>query len=258
MTQTIVHSFYTLFNGGKPFHVGVYRNKDKTKTVKISFLSNRKEIIKKYKKWKKENPKLSYDEYEKKAKYIYKICKKYNDVKNVRLGKSEKYIHDVLISTSKHNHIHVGKKIIQFKTKNPVKKYVSNMGNSQVPYPYVWDGNYYYLIIENVIIESKNLKNPYVHYYDIHHITPDLSSMYSECFQFKGIREFYIGREQRTLVYKPDVKKWHESEVGTEKMYVKKYGNFQKQKITLQELADVINDYGKKHKLSSLCRKVIL
>ena len=67
-------------------------------------------------------------------------------------------------------YIFIGHKIYSFKTNLEIINYVSEVGNSDVPYPYAVDiENNYYLMIEEIMlpIPEKYNTNPYDYYYDI-------------------------------------------------------------------------------------------
>ena len=58
-------------------------------------------------------------------------------------------------------------KIFKFKTKEPINKFVSQMVNSFVVYPFALTENYAYLIIENVYLQRDfGDIDPYEVYYD--------------------------------------------------------------------------------------------
>lgn len=72
----------------------------------------------------------------------------------------------------------VGECVRRFKAIAPIVRYSSLIGNSDVPYPYAVDEfNNYYLMIENVIINSDLLSkyaDPYDYYYEADLITNDI------------------------------------------------------------------------------------
>ena len=75
----------------------------------------------------------------------------------------------MLFPTGNENeYIFIGWKIYRFKTKSKVIGFVSVMGNSQVPYPYAYDEDYFYLLIEDVYFKrifNHNDNDPYEIYY---------------------------------------------------------------------------------------------
>ena len=55
-----------------------------------------------------------------------------------------------MIKLSKHKYIYIGWKIYEFKTNDEIIKYVSPIGNSDVPYPYTIGTKNTYLMIEDI------------------------------------------------------------------------------------------------------------
>jgi hypothetical protein len=75
----------------------------------------------------------------------------------------------ILLEISKCKYIYIGEEICSFKTKQDIIKYVSPVGNNDVPYAYAIDKDgAYYLILEKAIIsrmEKKYREDPYDYYY---------------------------------------------------------------------------------------------
>lgn len=83
----------------------------------------------------------------------------------------------ILCKLKDFNYLFVGCNIYTFQSKAEIVKYVSPVGNNDVPYPYAVDKeNNYYLMIENVMLKNIEIPakydNPYDYYYDAVHITP--------------------------------------------------------------------------------------
>lgn len=97
----------------------------------------------------------------------------------------------------RHEYTFLGHELYTFVSKKVVR-YVSPVGNNDVPYPFAIDvdGNYI-LLLENVIISAKDKltidSDPYRYYYDSSLITSD----------FLDITEFYIGDDKYTFRYTP-------------------------------------------------------
>ena len=72
----------------------------------------------------------------------------------------------ILIQMNPLQYIYIGDRIYRFMTKEPIIKYVSNMGNSGVPYPYALTKSYAYLMIENIYIDHDDETEPYEIYYN--------------------------------------------------------------------------------------------
>jgi hypothetical protein len=124
----------------------------------------------------------------------------------------------ILLKINETTYIYVGHTIYSFKTKSPIAKYVSPIGNSDVPYPYAIDKNgEYYLLVEDVILKNvpnAQKYNPYNYYYLHSLITADrgiVPPLQPIIPFFKGIDMFYIGEDRYTLRYKPNPSKRYDS-----------------------------------------------
>ena len=112
-----------------------------------------------------------------------KLVKKYNNLKNVFVGKSPKTEmtlysgaygkkwdgNTILLHIKNNEYVFIGHTIFKFKTISEIIKYVSPIGNNDIPCPYAIDkeNNTYILLGEYVYI-YKNLPkriNPYDYYY---------------------------------------------------------------------------------------------
>jgi hypothetical protein len=64
----------------------------------------------------------------------------------------------ILLKQAKNTYIHIGIEIFSFKTNSEIIKFVSPVGNSDVPYPYAIDKDKNaYLMIENTVISNTKL-----------------------------------------------------------------------------------------------------
>jgi hypothetical protein len=72
----------------------------------------------------------------------------------------------ILLKVGK-KYIYIGTSVYEFTPKAEIVKYVSPIGNSDVPYPYAVDtkGNYY-LLTEHVILDHIEGSKPYDYYYN--------------------------------------------------------------------------------------------
>jgi hypothetical protein len=101
------------------------------------------------------------------------LSKKY---KNVFIGKStKKYTYysepftgnSILIEIKTKTYIYVVDAIKLFHFEEPIIKYISPMGNSDVPYPFALTKNYAILLIEDIILERDfGDIDPYQVYYN--------------------------------------------------------------------------------------------
>lgn len=140
--------YYTHNNGGRPYKVIV-----KSDRVVI-FDNNRETLLFDYnnpiKVWIGESPAT------KMTRFSHGYGQKF-------LGNS------ILIETTANHYVFIGHNIFNFTTPYKIINYVSEVGNSDVPYPYAVDSNQqYYLMLEGLILEhvpSKNSADPYGYYY---------------------------------------------------------------------------------------------
>lgn len=74
----------------------------------------------------------------------------------------------ILLDMGKNEYIFIGREIIKFKSFDTIKKFLSPVGNNDVPYAYAIDEskNYYLLSNEYVVIENVGKKEPYNYYYE--------------------------------------------------------------------------------------------
>ena len=138
------------------------------------------------------------------------------DAERVFVGESPKHGagfdgNSMLLHLGGLKYVFVGEKVFSFTAKSPITKYLSPVGNSDVPYPWAVDEEgFRYLMISSVILSGKLFENsdadPYDLFFDRSLITADLCSVppkppfHSE---FQGITQFWIGENQYTLRYVP-------------------------------------------------------
>lgn len=156
-------------------------------------------------------------------------------------------------------YVHIGSEIFSFSTKCEIKKYVSPVGNNDVPYPYAIDlhGNYYLLIEEVVILagattkeQMKEYDDPYTYYYDYNLITEDAGTIPKtepKIEHFGGIVRYMIGSNKYTLRYNPNAKKEYDRimrSFNNKPMYII---NVDKKKIELTKRSYIklMKDYGR-------------
>lgn len=106
-----------------------------------------------------ENKKHEINKYQK--VFIGKNSKKYGPYDKPFTGSS------ILVQINDLEYVYICDKIFSFKTKEPVNKFYSIMGNSSVVYPFALTENYAYLIIENIYMKRDfGDIDPYEVYYD--------------------------------------------------------------------------------------------
>jgi hypothetical protein len=123
---------------------------------------------------------------------------------------------------------HIGRDIFTFNSYNKIVKYVSPIGNNDVPYPYAIDsdGNIYLLIEDVVLINTNQFKqlnttkydDPYDYYYNLDLITedcgrvppqiPDIKKL-DEFKEYNNIKEYYHNGEKYTLRYKTNPENYY-------------------------------------------------
>jgi hypothetical protein len=181
-------TYVTQMNGGCPFRVSI--NND-TKTIYV--------YCNEY-----EN---SYDEDEYEQTSITEIYK--TQFIQYWVGKSSCGDPDFdgnsfLIQVADNKYIYICDEIYSFTSYAPIIKYVSDMGNSNVPYPYAidTDGNVYLMIEYTIIMGLPELhelyEDPYTYYYDRSHITKDIGCN-REPVTLHPIKEWYVDGERYTL-----------------------------------------------------------
>jgi hypothetical protein len=161
-------SYFTHYNGGRPYLVYIYK-KGNQQYVSI---------------YKFDETKYEYSDnvYENKKLYITHVFD--FKPKNVYIGKSPKtklttlsaaYGHKfdgntILLDMGNNKFIFIINQIIEFSLeKNAnIVKYVSEVGNSDIPYPYIVDDkNNNYLLIElKILLNLETKDNPYMLYYN--------------------------------------------------------------------------------------------
>lgn len=150
----------------------------------------------------------------------------------------------ILLHINDNKYMYIGDTIYKFKTKNKIVKYVSPVGNNDVPYPYAIDDKQnYYLMIEHVIItnsynELSDYEEPYEYYYNMNHIDKQA---------FNNINVFFIGNKKYNFPYYPKpeenykrLKNWNEGS-----LYIKYKNDNKKHKLTEKKYVKIINDFGK-------------
>ena len=155
-------------------------------------------------------------------------------------------------SGPRHRYVYVGEKIFSFTTDHRIKKYVSPVGNSDVPYPYAVDkNNVYYLLAENVslkIVPRNSRDDPYRYFYDVRRITPDtgITPRARPIFpNFDGIKELRIDDETYTLTYHSDPEAHYEfikSELGRKVCVIKTNGK--KVELDKKRYVDLMRRFG--------------
>lgn len=242
-------TFYIHDNGGRPFKITI---KDKTVTI--------------YKFIEPESTQSNNDT----AKYTEKPILTYK-VQNYFIGISPKCKmtlfsggygpkfdgNSILLHINDNNYIYIGEKIYSFTSNAKIVKYISPVGNSDVPYPYAIDSeNRVYLIVENVILgeyNSDKYDDPYSQYYSEYRFT-----------KYKGIQGFKLCNEFWDAKYNPFPEIEYDRLVSLDSFGCKNNRKMQiqingKMKIlTKFEYVKLIEEFGQYMKYSPLISKTIV
>jgi len=180
--------YYIHDNGGRPYKVEIDNNKttvtvfdniEDSKTYKKNIYSSKYSNI-----WVGKSPKIEMTE------YSGGYGKKFDG-------------NTILIETGYLEYVYIGEQILSFKSISPIKKYISLVGNSDVPYPYAIDSEgYMYLLIENVIVhpnqKTENLfkksEEPYGIYYKLQNISESIIKLRKDEFDY-DIKHLVVGDE---------------------------------------------------------------
>lgn len=151
-TYKPLHIYNTHDNGSKVFSVYVY--KDRVDVYKLIYNNNTD----------------SYDLGKKIKSFEYNKIFVGDNILNLKLyaKKGTGKGNTILLKNNDTKYAFIGSSIKEITIKDNLKKYVSPIGNSDFPYPYIIGSEYTYLIIENKYIPNNilNLKKcPYEQYY---------------------------------------------------------------------------------------------
>jgi len=104
-----------------------------------------------------------------------KLIKTFSNFEKVFIGKSAEHGkrfdgNSILIKMDTHKYIFIGREIYSFTTKDEILKYRSDVGNSDVPYPFAVGTKNTYFVIEdtylpNEMIPEDDLDDPYNFFY---------------------------------------------------------------------------------------------
>ena len=114
----------------------------------------------------------------------------------------------ILLHLKDNNYLYIGgEKPFYFNSINTITEYVSPVGNNDVPYPYAIDKDgRYYLMIENVILESvpdEKGDDPYRYYYSKNLMSSDRGYHPPKQPEVKIVDKWLCGTTRYTLRYNP-------------------------------------------------------
>lgn len=264
-------TYETHDNGARPFCIKINKMADNKFSVNI-----RCEYYDSYDEGEfKDNPKYDYNETFLAAQ-VFIGKSPLNKLTQFSGGHGEEFDgNSVLIKLENEKYVFIGGNIFSFNTPFSVVRYISPVGNNDVPYPYaVLENGDIYLMIEDTILLCTNklqsfladqTNDPYSYYYDKnnHCITPNLSIRLSEhyesylnCFSyFEDIRKFHIGGNPYTMSYNSNPKKQYDRfktfenlENTTETQITIFVGNeLKKIDLTCDEYCKILTDFGNKN-----------
>mmetsp|Transcript_3604 Transcript_3604/g.6404 ORF Transcript_3604/g.6404 Transcript_3604/m.6404 type:complete len:292 (+) Transcript_3604:98-973(+) len=165
----------------------------------------------------------------------------------------------ILLQVEGLKYVFIGDTIFSFTAKSRITKYVSIVGNNDVPYPWAMDEEgSRYLMIESCILSSKlfesgeGLDNPYDVYYEAMLITPDISCPEPKplATQFQGITEFYIGEDPYTMRHSSDPAETYDRLADLGEFAVVKEGK--RVKISKEDFVKLIGDFADERGIQKL------
>lgn len=225
----MLKTYYTHDNGNRPFKVDI-NNIDN----KISVYDN-------------ENNKLLYS-----TKYTKIWIGKSPKIKMTIFSKGYGKAFDgnsILIEINNLEYVFIGKLIFSFKSFSPINHFVSPVGNNDYPYPYAIDSNnLYYLLIENVVIKSHKVDDPYDVYYKLKKISESSNKPPKEYFNY-DIIGLIIGKDQYNFNFSPIPNKEYDrlikiNDNKNEKIFIIN-SNKKKIKISKKDFIDINKKWGK-------------
>lgn len=240
--------YYTHDNGSRPFKVVFKENE-----VSIHKMTNY------------ENNKYTYGEliktYKPKKIFIGKSPK--NKMTLFSGGFGNKFNgNSILLQITHTNYIYIGEEIFSFKTNSQIIKYISPVGNNDVPYPHAIDeDNYYYLLLEKVKLKIFDEYNddPYSYYYRANNMTQHFNPKNSPSpIFYSGINKFYLGSKEYMMNWTPDakndykrLKKYYSNNISVV------YCDGKKKTLTENDYVKIMNEFNEKLKANKIEIKLI-
>lgn len=183
----------------------------------------------------------------------------------------------ILVKGKDNEYIYIGATIISFEPLDKIIKFVSPVGNNDVPYSYAIDnsGNYYLFIYDIILTKIENFKDdPYGYFYLYHDITrlrnkkamsDSLINKIQYFFYpkpvFQGITEFHIIENGEDIQYFMDFNQNPEKDYDrlmedAEEMYIIQNGR--KKILDKAGYVKIIEDYGEKMGFKPLESEIIV
>ena len=225
-------------NGGRPFtviidgnKVNVHANKNINNTIVFNSI-----------------PILSY-----KADEIF-IGKSPKNAMTINFGGyGPQFDGNSILIMVKNKYIYIGSTIYSFTSLAPIKKYISPVGNNDVPYPYAIDTqNNNYLMVEKIILLNyKGNQDPYDKYYKSEKKYPKFKGLEVKDWITDGYSTLFHNTVDSNANYDRLTKN------GTVPMYIIDKKD-KLHKLTKKDYAIWINDYNQQHQYKPLKYKTII
>lgn len=154
----------------------------------------------------------------------------------------------ILLQIKTNKYIYIGSSIFEFTTYNEIITFISNVGNSDVPYPYAIDcDNTYYLLGENVVVHNihpTSDSDPYDIYYDNYTIIDTKRQKHYKNFVAYYTVNANDEEEQYNLTYCPNPGDHYDFLKSISKNVIIEKKNGKKYELSKQKYCDIINKFG--------------
>lgn len=240
-----MQTYDTHDNGGRAFRVKITDNRDGTKHLTVRQIMTRRS-----------RPLFQIDS----ERVFVGESTPNNMTHALGTDKQEFDGNSILVKLSEKNtYLHIGRSLLTFRTKSPVVRYESPLGNNDVPYPYAVDeqGNYY-LVIENVVLLTRSGlaedaegdgNDPYRYYYDHAQMSVKFGRIPPKepvDGAYRGIQYMTVGQEKYSMSYNANPGETYDrltSEDGGP-MFIY-YDDDTAQQMTRQSYITLIEEFGR-------------
>lgn len=163
-----------------------------------------------------------------------------------------KFDGNTILIKVKDKYIYIGKTIFSFTSLSPIVRYVSPVGNNDVPYPYAMDeNNNAYLMLDKIIMLENKSKDPYTKYY----------KSTSEYPKYKGvIVNEWVVNNKSTIFHNtndPSANYDRLTKYGTQPMYIIDK-NGKSYKLTKKDYTMWVNGFNHQHQYKPLKNKLLV
>ena len=201
-------------------------------------------------------------------KMLQEDCFKYEEVECVSFSAEDVFVGQCPVSGSVYEgnsmllhlegleYVFIGFMVFSFTAKSTITKFVSPVGNSDVPYPWAIDEEgYRYLFIEDVILANKLFGEEDTDPYDVYYkdSTRNLSTK-----AFQGVTGFFINKQRYNLTYSPDPEKTYDRLANLGEFFLEKDPQAEKIKINKAEYMQLMHDFAHCSGFEQLKKTVIV